>query len=156
MRLAIIGGGNVGGTLGTAWAQKAGYEIFFAVRNPTSDQTRAVVRRLNGRARAGTPKCLITSLSRFEKPCSRRSVKSFREKWAKRENSGLSARCRKCRALTSAEPKTGGAFIDYTPCSHLGPGFDRKAGTGATRLTTNPIRGVEKPPGTEAPIKRLS
>jgi 8-hydroxy-5-deazaflavin:NADPH oxidoreductase len=55
MRLAIIGAGNVGGTLGTAWAQKAGHEIFFGVRNPTSEQTQAVVRRLAGRARAGTP-----------------------------------------------------------------------------------------------------
>jgi predicted dinucleotide-binding enzyme len=34
MRLAIIDAGNVGGTLGTAWAQKAGHEIFFSVRNP--------------------------------------------------------------------------------------------------------------------------
>jgi 8-hydroxy-5-deazaflavin:NADPH oxidoreductase len=55
MRLAIIGAGNVGGTLGTAWAQKAGHEIFFGVRNPTSDQTQAVVRRLGGKARAGSP-----------------------------------------------------------------------------------------------------
>ena len=55
MRVAIIGAGNVGGTLGTAWAQKADHEIFFGVRNPTSDQTQAVVRRLNGRGRAGTP-----------------------------------------------------------------------------------------------------
>jgi 8-hydroxy-5-deazaflavin:NADPH oxidoreductase len=55
MRLAIIGAGNVGGTLGTAWAQKAGHEIFFGVRNPTSDQTQALVQRLDGRAQAGTP-----------------------------------------------------------------------------------------------------
>jgi hypothetical protein len=55
MRLAIIGAGNVGGTLGIAWAQKAGHEIFFGVRNPTSDQTQALVRRLDGRAQAGTP-----------------------------------------------------------------------------------------------------
>jgi predicted dinucleotide-binding enzyme len=55
MRLAIIGAGNVGGTLGTAWAQKAGHEIYFGVRNPTSGQTQAVVRRLGGKAQAGTP-----------------------------------------------------------------------------------------------------
>jgi predicted dinucleotide-binding enzyme len=47
--------GNVGGTLGTAWAQKAGHEIFFGVRNPTSDQTQAVVQRLDAKASAGTP-----------------------------------------------------------------------------------------------------
>lgn len=55
MSLAIIGAGNVGGTLGTAWAQKAGHEIFFCVRNPTFDQTQAAVRPLDGKARAGTP-----------------------------------------------------------------------------------------------------
>jgi predicted dinucleotide-binding enzyme len=31
MRLAIIGAGSVGGTLGSAWAQKAGHDIFFGV-----------------------------------------------------------------------------------------------------------------------------
>jgi predicted dinucleotide-binding enzyme len=55
MRLAIIGAGNVGGALGTAWAQKAGHEIFFGVRHPTSDQAQALVRRLGGKAQAGTP-----------------------------------------------------------------------------------------------------
>ena len=55
MRLAIIGAGNAGGTLGTAWAQKAGHEIFFGVRNPTSDQTQDVVRRLGSMGRAGMP-----------------------------------------------------------------------------------------------------
>src|SRR5690242_20280174 len=55
MKVAIIGAGGVGGTLGTAWAQKAGHEVFFGVRNPSSDQTQAVVRRIGGKARAGTP-----------------------------------------------------------------------------------------------------
>jgi hypothetical protein len=55
MKLAIIGAGNVGGTIGTAWAQKAGHEIYFGVRNPTADQTQAMVQRLGGKARAGTP-----------------------------------------------------------------------------------------------------
>jgi predicted dinucleotide-binding enzyme len=53
MRLAIIGAGNVGGALGTAWAQKAGHEIFFGVKNPTSDLARELVRRLGGKAQAG-------------------------------------------------------------------------------------------------------
>jgi predicted dinucleotide-binding enzyme len=52
MRLAIIGAGNVGGTLGTAWAQKAGHEIFFGVRNPTSDQTQAAAVKNMHRLRA--------------------------------------------------------------------------------------------------------
>ena len=54
MKLAIIGAGNVGGTLGTAWAQKAGHEIFFGVTNPRSDKTQALLRMLGGKARAGT------------------------------------------------------------------------------------------------------
>jgi len=54
MKLAIIGAGNVGGTLGTAWAQKAGHEIFFGVRNPASDKTQALVAKFAGKARAGT------------------------------------------------------------------------------------------------------
>ena len=53
MKLGIIGAGNVGGTLGTAWAQKAGHDIFFGVRNPQSDETQVLVRALGGKARAG-------------------------------------------------------------------------------------------------------
>lgn len=55
MKLAIIGAGNVGGALGTAWAQKAGHEIFFGVRDPKSDKTQALLRSIGSRARAGTP-----------------------------------------------------------------------------------------------------
>jgi 8-hydroxy-5-deazaflavin:NADPH oxidoreductase len=54
MKLAIIGAGNVGGTLGTAWAQKAGHEIFFGVRDPKSDKTQALMQKLGGKARPGT------------------------------------------------------------------------------------------------------
>ena len=54
MKLAIIGAGSVGGTLGTAWAQKAGHEIFFGVRNPQSEKVQTLVRSLGGKARAGT------------------------------------------------------------------------------------------------------
>ncbi len=54
MELAIIGAGNVGGTLGTAWAQKAGHEIFFGVTNPKSDKTQALLKKIGGKAHAGT------------------------------------------------------------------------------------------------------
>jgi len=54
MKLAIIGAGNVGGALGTAWAQKAGHDIFFGVTNPKSDKTQALIGALGGKARAGT------------------------------------------------------------------------------------------------------
>ena len=54
MRLAIIGAGSVGGTLGTAWAQKAGHDIFFGINNPKSEKTQALLAKLGGKARAGS------------------------------------------------------------------------------------------------------
>ena len=54
MKLAIIGAGNVGSTLGSAWAKKGGHEVFFGVRSPNSDKTQALVGALGGKARAGT------------------------------------------------------------------------------------------------------
>ncbi len=55
MKIVIIGAGNVGGTLGAAWAQKAGHEIFFGVRDPAADKTQALVRKIGAKARAVTP-----------------------------------------------------------------------------------------------------
>jgi predicted dinucleotide-binding enzyme len=51
--VAIIGAGNVGGTLGKAWAKK-GHEIFFGVRHPQDDKTRQVVQSIGPKAQAGT------------------------------------------------------------------------------------------------------
>ena len=56
MKLAIIGAGNVGGTLGTAWAQKAGHEIFFGVTNPKSDKTQALLQARSAPRRAPAPR----------------------------------------------------------------------------------------------------
>ena len=53
MKLAIIGAGNVGGALGAAWAQKAGHEIFFGVRDPKAEKTQKLVRAIGAKARAG-------------------------------------------------------------------------------------------------------
>ena len=55
MKIAIIGAGNVGGTLGTVWAQKAGHEILFGVRNPAAEKAQALVAKLGGKARAVPP-----------------------------------------------------------------------------------------------------
>jgi predicted dinucleotide-binding enzyme len=55
MKIAIIGAGNLGGSLGTAWAQKAGHEIVFGVREANAEKTQALVRRIGGKARAGAP-----------------------------------------------------------------------------------------------------
>ncbi|HTQ83421.1 MAG TPA: NAD(P)-binding domain-containing protein [Pseudolabrys sp.] len=55
MKLAIIGAGNVGGALGTAWAQKAGHEIFFGVRDPKAEKAQALVAKIGAKARAVSP-----------------------------------------------------------------------------------------------------
>ena len=54
MKLAIIGAGDVGGTLGAAWAKKGGHDVFFGVTNPRSDKTQALLRRIGDKARAGS------------------------------------------------------------------------------------------------------
>jgi predicted dinucleotide-binding enzyme len=53
MTLAIIGAGDVGGTLGAAWARK-GHEVFFGVTNPRSEKTQGLVRSIGSTAHAGT------------------------------------------------------------------------------------------------------
>jgi predicted dinucleotide-binding enzyme len=42
MNIGIIGSGNVGGTLGTRWAQN-GHRVIFSSRNPDSPEMRALV-----------------------------------------------------------------------------------------------------------------
>jgi len=54
MKIAIIGAGNVGGALGKAWAEKAGHEVFFGVRQTASDKTKALLAGIRGKAQAGT------------------------------------------------------------------------------------------------------
>ncbi|MDJ0592032.1 MAG: NADPH-dependent F420 reductase [Pleurocapsa sp. MO_226.B13] len=53
MKIAILGAGNVGSTLGRSWLTK-GHEIFFGVRNPKDDKTLALLEDLGGNVRAGT------------------------------------------------------------------------------------------------------
>src|SRR5579862_8466711 len=55
MKIAIIGAGNVDGTLGAAWARNAGHEILFGVRNPRAEKTQALLRKIGGKARAVAP-----------------------------------------------------------------------------------------------------
>jgi len=44
MKIAIIGVGNVGGTLGPAWA-KAGHEVIYGVRDPIGDKVQTVLNK---------------------------------------------------------------------------------------------------------------
>jgi len=54
MKIAIVGAGNVGGALGLAWAQKAGHEICFGVRDAKADGVQALMRAIGSKARAGS------------------------------------------------------------------------------------------------------
>ena len=53
MRIGIIGAGNVGGTLGRAWAQKR-HEVMFGVRQPKAPKTRTLLEQTGGGTTAGT------------------------------------------------------------------------------------------------------
>ncbi len=53
MKISILGAGNVGGTLGRAWARQ-GYEVFFGVPRPQDAKTQELVKSIGGKARAGS------------------------------------------------------------------------------------------------------
>jgi 8-hydroxy-5-deazaflavin:NADPH oxidoreductase len=75
VKIAIIGAGNVGGTLGTAWATRAGHEVFFGVRSPNSDPTQALLRALGGKVRAGA----AADAAAFDRRCAPQNVKLMPE-----------------------------------------------------------------------------
>jgi predicted dinucleotide-binding enzyme len=53
LRIAIIGAGNVGGTLGVAWANR-GHEVFFGVRDAADPKLDELLARASGQARAAS------------------------------------------------------------------------------------------------------
>jgi NADPH-dependent F420 reductase len=53
VKIGILGSGNVGGTLGTRWAE-GGHEVVFSSRDPGSAQMRELIARAGGKARAAT------------------------------------------------------------------------------------------------------
>jgi predicted dinucleotide-binding enzyme len=53
MKIAIIGAGNVGGTLGRAWT-RGDHKVMFGVRSPTSTKVAALLETMDGRAKAGS------------------------------------------------------------------------------------------------------
>jgi 8-hydroxy-5-deazaflavin:NADPH oxidoreductase len=55
MRIAIIGAGNVGGTLGKSWAAK-GHEVAFGVRRSNDTKVHALITATGKRARAASVK----------------------------------------------------------------------------------------------------
>lgn len=53
MRIGILGAGNVGATLGTAWAAR-GHEVMYGVRDPESAKVQRVLHSTGNGSRAGT------------------------------------------------------------------------------------------------------
>jgi len=53
MQIGIAGSGNVGGTLGTRWAE-GGHDVVFGSRRPQSAEMKALLDKSGGRARAGS------------------------------------------------------------------------------------------------------
>lgn len=53
MKIAVIGTGKVGGTLGTRWAI-GGHEVVFGTRSPMSDKVQELLAAAGGTARADT------------------------------------------------------------------------------------------------------
>jgi predicted dinucleotide-binding enzyme len=53
MKIAILGAGNVGGTLGKVWA-KRGHNVFFGVRQPYDDKVQQLVESVGAKSQAGT------------------------------------------------------------------------------------------------------
>ena len=53
MKIAILGAGNVGGTLGKGWAKK-GHQVFFGVRHPDDEKTQNLIQEIGSNAKAGT------------------------------------------------------------------------------------------------------
>jgi predicted dinucleotide-binding enzyme len=54
MKIAIIGAGNVGGTLGRRWSL-LGHEVRFGVRDPARDKYRSLLTQTGGRAVLAAP-----------------------------------------------------------------------------------------------------
>jgi len=53
MKIAILGAGNVGGTLGAAWANR-GHEVVFGVRDAADPKLKELLARAHGKARVAS------------------------------------------------------------------------------------------------------
>jgi len=60
MNIAVIGAGNVGGTLGTRWA-KLGHQLVFGVRNPADPKIQKLLSAAGAKARAASPAEAVAS-----------------------------------------------------------------------------------------------
>lgn len=55
MKIAVVGAGNVGGTLGKGWAKK-GHDVTFGVRNTSDSKVKQLLAATGGKARASSVK----------------------------------------------------------------------------------------------------
>src|ERR1700686_4903231 len=55
MKIAVVGAGNVGGTLGKGWAKK-GHDVTFGVRNTSDPKLKELLAATGGKARDGSVK----------------------------------------------------------------------------------------------------
>lgn len=62
MKIAVIGSGNVGGTLGRRWAEK-GHEIVYGTRDPKSDKIKKLLKTTGGMAKASELKRAVSESS---------------------------------------------------------------------------------------------
>ncbi|MEO7145276.1 MAG: NAD(P)-binding domain-containing protein [Bryobacteraceae bacterium] len=53
MKISVLGAGNVGGTLGRAWARK-GHDVFFGVPRANDSKTQELLKSIGSKGRAGT------------------------------------------------------------------------------------------------------
>jgi 8-hydroxy-5-deazaflavin:NADPH oxidoreductase len=60
MKIAIIGAGNVGGTLGKGWA-KHGHEVVFGVREPSDQKLTDLLAETGGKSRAASVRDAVQS-----------------------------------------------------------------------------------------------
>ncbi len=111
MKIAVIGTGNVGGTLGTRWAQK-GHQVVFGSRDPEGEKTQHLV------AGAGPNACAATAAN----AAAASDIVVFATPWSVTE-----------RAIISAGDLTGKIVVDCTnplkpDLSGLDTGADTSAG----------------------------
>ena len=53
MKIAVIGAGRIGGTVGKAWAL-AGHQVMFGARDPQKEALQALLKEVGPNAHAGT------------------------------------------------------------------------------------------------------
>lgn len=99
MKIAIIGAGNVGGTLGKRWSA-LGHDVAFGVRDPAREKYQSLVTQTGGRAR------LVTNAQ----ACDGADAVLLATPWSTAQS-----------ALADCGPLSGQVLIDAT--NPLGPDF---------------------------------